>query len=79
MIKVDNISFRGLDFKIVRDDLFPEIGGGNKARKALEYESDALAKGANALITTGGIQSNHCRAIAILCARRGWRDARTIC
>lgn len=73
MIKIDNISFRGLDFKIVRDDLFPEIGGGNKARKALEYESDALAKGANALITTGGIQSNHCRAIAILCARRGWK------
>lgn len=73
MIKVDDITFRGLDFKIVRDDLFPEIGGGNKARKALEYESDVLDKGADALITTGGIQSNHCRAIALLCARRGWK------
>lgn len=73
MIKVDNISFRGLDFKIVRDDLFPEIGGGNKARKALEYESDALAKGRECADNDRRIQSNHCRAIAILCARRGWR------
>ncbi len=73
MARIDNVSFGGLDFSIVRDDLFPEVGGGNKARKALEYEREADSAGANALITTGGIQSNHCRAIALLCARRGWK------
>lgn len=73
MARIDSVSFGGLDFSIVRDDLFPEVGGGNKARKALEYEREADATGANALVTTGGIQSNHCRAIALLCARRGWK------
>ena len=27
----------------------------------------------NACVTTGGIQSNHNRAIALMCAKNGWR------
>jgi D-cysteine desulfhydrase len=55
-----------------RDDLYPFLGGGNKGRKIKYIESDILAKNANAVVTTGGIQSNHCRALAILAAQRGW-------
>lgn len=57
---------------IVRDDLFPFLYGGNKARKALEYEEALLKDGYNAMVTTGGIQSNHCRVMALLAARHGW-------
>lgn len=58
---------------IVRDDLFPAIGGGNKARKALFYEQAMKDGSFNACVTTGGIQSNHNRAIALMCANNGWR------
>jgi len=47
---------------IKRDDYTGFISSGNKIRK-LEYcLSDAKEKGCDALITCGGIQSNHCRA-----------------
>ncbi|CAI5496655.1 unnamed protein product [Closterium sp. Naga37s-1] len=38
---------------------------GNKVRKLEFLLADALAKGADTLITIGGIQSNHCRATAV--------------
>lgn len=60
------------NIKIVRDDLFPGIGGGNKARKAAEYERTLRDGGFDALVTTGGIQSNHNRAMAALAAKNGW-------
>jgi D-cysteine desulfhydrase len=59
-------------FKIFRDDLYPFLGGGNKGRKIIYIEKDILAKKANSVVTTGGIQSNHCRALAILAAQQGW-------
>lgn len=58
---------------IVRDDLFPFIGGGSKARKAVEYEIFLRAEGYNAVVTCGGIQSNHNRAISLMCAKNGWQ------
>lgn len=61
------------NLKIVRDDIFPFIGGGVKARKAIEYEKFMLENGYNACVTTGGIQSNHNRAIALMCAKNGWK------
>lgn len=60
-------------FKIVRDDIFPFIGGGSKARKAVAYEKFLKENGYNAIVTCGGIQSNHNRAMALMCARNGWK------
>ncbi len=51
----------GPEIYIKRDDLLPGAGGGNKTRK-LEFSiGDALARGEDTLITSGAIQSNHCR------------------
>lgn len=58
---------------IVRDDIYPFIGGGGKARKAIYYEALLKEQGYNAVVTCGGIQSNHNRAIALMCARNGWK------
>lgn len=55
--------------RIFRDDLYPFLGGGNKGRKMVAIGKDILQKKANALVTTGGIQSNHCRAVAVFAAR----------
>lgn len=44
-----------------RDDLLGLAAGGNKTRKLEFLVADALDKGADTLITCGGIQSNHCR------------------
>ncbi|MBO9129374.1 D-cysteine desulfhydrase [Bacillus sp. 165] len=44
-----------------RDDLLGLAAGGNKTRKLEFLVADALTKGADTLITCGGIQSNHCR------------------
>uniref|UniRef100_A0A453PPE6 Tryptophan synthase beta chain-like PALP domain-containing protein n=1 Tax=Aegilops tauschii subsp. strangulata TaxID=200361 RepID=A0A453PPE6_AEGTS len=38
---------------------------GNKVRKLEFLLSDAVAQGADCVITVGGIQSNHCRATAV--------------
>jgi len=46
---------------IKRDDLLPGCAGGNKTRKLDFSIADALAKGADTLITCGAVQSNHCR------------------
>lgn len=73
MLILEDFVFNKIPLKVVRDDLFPGIGGGNKSRKAVEYEKDIERIGANALVTTGGIQSNHCRAMALLAARKGWK------
>lgn len=56
---------------IKRDDALPFGFGGNKVRKLTLVAADALASGATALITCGGVQSNHCRATASAAARLG--------
>ncbi|RWW62883.1 hypothetical protein BHE74_00029967 [Ensete ventricosum] len=38
---------------------------GNKVRKLEFLMADAVASGADCVITVGGIQSNHCRATAV--------------
>ena len=63
----------GQPLTVVRDDIFPFIGGGGKARKAVYYETFLKEKGYDAVVTCGGIQSNHNRAIALMCARNGWK------
>ncbi len=61
------------NISIVRDDLFPFLGGGNKARKIIEISKDIVKKKRNAVVTTGGIQSNHCRVTALICAKNNWK------
>jgi 1-aminocyclopropane-1-carboxylate deaminase/D-cysteine desulfhydrase-like pyridoxal-dependent ACC family enzyme len=47
-----------------RDDLLSFGGGGNKVRKLQTVAAEAVASGADTLITCGGIQSNHARVTA---------------
>ncbi|HAI20315.1 MAG TPA: D-cysteine desulfhydrase family protein [Clostridiales bacterium UBA8153] len=54
-----------------RDDATGLALGGNKARKLEFLVADALAKGADTLITTGGAQSNHARMTAAAANRFG--------
>src|ERR1044071_5906933 len=56
-----------------RDDLTGLETTGNKVRKLEYVVADALAKGADTLVTHGGYQSNHCRATAAIGARLGVR------
>jgi len=62
----------GIDLWAKRDDLFPAPGGGNKARRIGPIADEAAQHGGNALVATGGLQSNHARAVALEAARRGW-------
>jgi len=58
---------------VKRDDYTGPGFGGNKVRK-LEYVlAEALAGGAEAAITCGGLKSNHARVTAAMCARLGLR------
>ncbi|SDJ77904.1 1-aminocyclopropane-1-carboxylate deaminase [Nonomuraea maritima] len=45
--------------------------GGNKTRKLEYLIPDALAQGADTLVTIGGVQSNHTRQVAAVAARLG--------
>ena len=56
---------------IKRDDLTGLGLGGNKTRKLEYLAADALAQGCRTLITTGAVQSNHCRQVAAAAARLG--------
>ena len=51
----------GPDIWIKRDDMLGLFPGGNKTRKLEFLAADALAQGADTLITCGAPQSNHCR------------------
>jgi D-cysteine desulfhydrase len=54
-----------------RDDLLSFGCGGNKVRKLQTVVAEARANGADALITCGGVQSNHARATAAAGAALG--------
>ena len=45
--------------------------GGNKVRKLEYLAADALAQGCDTLVSIGGVQSNHTRAVAGVAARLG--------
>lgn len=70
---IDGQMIAGSQIIFIRDDLYPFIGGGSKARKAVAYERYLRENGYNAVVTCGGIQSNHNRAMALMCARNGWK------
>jgi D-cysteine desulfhydrase family pyridoxal phosphate-dependent enzyme len=56
-----------------RDDNDGFALGGNKARKLEFLIADAMQKGADTIITTGGVQSNHARITAAAAKRYGMR------
>ncbi len=56
-----------------RDDLTGSATSGNKIRKLEFTFAHALNSGCDAVITCGGIQSNHCRTTALLAAQLGLR------
>lgn len=56
-----------------RDDNNGFALGGNKARKLEFLIADAMQRGADTIITTGGVQSNHARITAAAAKRYGMR------
>lgn len=61
----------GVELLVKRDDLLPFPLAGNKVRKLFaEAEQNAWAPG-DVLITNGGVESNHCRTLALMAARLG--------
>jgi 1-aminocyclopropane-1-carboxylate deaminase/D-cysteine desulfhydrase-like pyridoxal-dependent ACC family enzyme len=58
---------------VKRDDALPFAFGGNKVRKMRLVGADAVASGADTLITAGGVQSNHARVTAATAATLGMR------
>ncbi len=63
---------RGPRVYIKRDDFIGPMVWGNKLRK-LEYTlAEARSRGADTLITTGGIQSNHARTTAQVARQEGF-------
>ena len=61
----------GPQIYVKRDDLNVLGGGGNKLRKLEFFIGEALANGADTLITYGALQSNHARLTAAAAARAG--------
>ena len=58
---------------IKRDDMLGLSPGGNKTRKLEFLAADALAQGADTLITCGAPQSNHCRATLSAAIKEGMK------
>lgn len=56
-----------------RDDLLGLTAGGNKTRKLEFLMADALAEGADTIVTTGAVQSNHCRLTLSAAVKEGLR------
>ncbi len=63
----------GTEVWVKRDDLTGLALGGNKTRQLEFLLGDALARGATAVLTGAGVQSNYCRQLAAACARLGLR------
>ncbi len=61
----------GPNLWIKRDDLLGLAAGGNKTRKLEFLVADAIEKGADTLVTTGAVQSNHCRLTLAAAVREG--------
>ena len=71
--KLSNLSkvLGGPDIYMKRDDLLGLAAGGNKTRKLEFLMADALAKGADTVITCGAVQSNHCRLTLAAAVKEG--------
>ncbi|MEX2536650.1 MAG: D-cysteine desulfhydrase [Trueperaceae bacterium] len=63
----------GPEIWIKRDDELGLTSGGNKTRKLEFLVADALAQGADTLVTVGAVQSNHCRLTLAAAVKEGLR------
>jgi D-cysteine desulfhydrase len=63
----------GPEIWIKRDDQLGLTAGGNKTRKLEFLVADALAEGADTLVTVGAVQSNHCRLTLAAAVTEGLR------
>ncbi len=72
-IKRPKLTRAGGDLFIKRDDLTGLAFGGNKGRKLEYIVADAVAQGADTIVTWGGMQSNWCLQTAATAARVGIR------
>ena len=61
----------GPEVWIKRDDMLGLFPGGNKTRKLEFLAADALAQGADTLVTCGAPQSNHCRITLAAAVKEG--------
>ncbi len=74
LLKLERLSAElGMELWLKRDDFTGLLETGNKIRKLEFLVGDALALGADTLITCGTLQSNCCRAVAAVSARLGLR------
>ena len=72
IMKLESVSRRlGVELYMKRDDLTGLLESGNKIRKLEFLVGDALARGADTLITVGTLQSNCFRAVSAVAARLG--------
>jgi D-cysteine desulfhydrase len=62
---------RGPQVWIKRDDQLGLFPGGNKTRKLEFLMAEALAQGADTVVTCGAPQSNHCRLTLAACVKEG--------
>jgi D-cysteine desulfhydrase len=62
---------KGPEVWVKRDDMLGLFPGGNKTRKLEFLVADALAQGADTLITCGAPQSNHCRITLAAAVKEG--------
>lgn len=65
------INYAGYEIYVKRDDLYPQVGGGNKSRKSDYIVPSVKNRGYDYIVTNGGVNSNHCRAIALKCKEYG--------
>ncbi len=64
----------GVDIYAKREDCNSGLAfGGNKLRKLEYIVPDAIASGADTLVTIGGVQSNHTRQVAAVAAKIGMK------
>src|SRR5512135_2537422 len=62
----------GPQLLVKRDDQTGLAFGGNKTRKLEFLVAEAQDQGTDTLITTGAMQSNHCRQVAAAAAKFGF-------
>lgn len=73
--KLENLSraLGGPEIWIKRDDCTVVASGGNKVRKLEFLAGEALAQGADHLVTQGAVQSNHVRQTVAVAAKLGMK------